>query len=409
MEEGEDGRLSGGYGTAHTYTASMGAQNKLEQEIAIFGESGSGKTVLLSSFFGATEDPAYGQEHSFEIVADDIGQGHTLRQNYLGMERDAKVPIQTIMTSHSYSFTVTPKRSEGEQGRNRRPFKALRLVWHDYPGDWFEQSTSGATESQRRVDTFRKLLGSDVAVLLVDGQKLKEYQDEEERYLKSLFGSFRSGLATLRDQVLEDGKLLVDFPRIWVIALSKADVLPDMDVQNFKDLMIYKAAQEIAALRQEIAKFIHTKEALSVGDDFLLLSSAKFEPGAIHVEERIGIDLLLPLAAILPFERLLRWESRMQLPRKVAASLMGGAAPTVAYMLLNKVRLPGPFGIVQRVVAGFLSRAVIEEAMGLAKEKLAAANKAATERKDYLTATLTGFKMALERGEDNGVLLRSKR
>ena len=31
----------------------------LEQHIAVFGESGSGKTVLVSSFYGATQEPEF--------------------------------------------------------------------------------------------------------------------------------------------------------------------------------------------------------------------------------------------------------------------------------------------------------------------------------------------------------------
>lgn len=32
----------------------------LEQHVAVFGESGSGKTVLVSSFHGATQEPESG-------------------------------------------------------------------------------------------------------------------------------------------------------------------------------------------------------------------------------------------------------------------------------------------------------------------------------------------------------------
>ena len=31
--------------------------NELKQEIAVFGASGSGKTVMLSSFYGAMQEP----------------------------------------------------------------------------------------------------------------------------------------------------------------------------------------------------------------------------------------------------------------------------------------------------------------------------------------------------------------
>ena len=54
----------------------------------------------------------------------------------------------------------------------------------------------------RRVDTFRSLLRSDVALLLVDGQKLLDNKGEEERYLKSLLTNFRQGLLRLKDDLL---------------------------------------------------------------------------------------------------------------------------------------------------------------------------------------------------------------
>ena len=37
----------------------MAKNRKIEQQIAVFGESGSGKTVLVSSFYGATQQQAY--------------------------------------------------------------------------------------------------------------------------------------------------------------------------------------------------------------------------------------------------------------------------------------------------------------------------------------------------------------
>ncbi|MGP9747303.1 hypothetical protein [Brachybacterium sp. AOP29-B2-41] len=56
----------------------MTKKRDLEQHIAVFGESGSGKTVLLSSFYGATQDPAFIKDNEFNVVADDTGQSHRL-------------------------------------------------------------------------------------------------------------------------------------------------------------------------------------------------------------------------------------------------------------------------------------------------------------------------------------------
>ena len=63
------------------------------------------------------------------------------------------------------------KNKGGGAKKNPKPFEALRLVWHDYPGEWWQEDVSVPEEAQRRVDTFKSLLGSDVAFLLVDGQR----------------------------------------------------------------------------------------------------------------------------------------------------------------------------------------------------------------------------------------------
>ena len=84
-------------------------------------------------------------------------------------------------------------------------------------------------------------------------------------------------------------------------------------------------------------------DALAVGEDFVLLSSAKFEPNKIEVTERIGLDLVLPLAAMLPFERHIRWVEQKQIPAKVAEELLGGAG-ALAAALIGKAKARGPQG-----------------------------------------------------------------
>lgn len=172
---------------------------------------------MLSSFYGATQEPEWLQTSLFHVAADDIGQGSRLHRNYLGMRDSARLPEATRFSSSPYAFSVKPKEGKAKP-RDAKQFDALHVVWHDYPGEWFEQDVSGPEEAQRRVDTFRSLLGADVALLLVDGQRSLDNAGEEERYLKSLLGNFRNGLLTLKDDLLDDGKPLVKFPRIWILA-----------------------------------------------------------------------------------------------------------------------------------------------------------------------------------------------
>lgn len=383
----------------------MHLSRALEQHIAVFGESGSGKTVMLSSFYGAAQEPQYLQKSLFHVVADDLGHGARLHRNYLGMRDSARPPQGTRFAATSYSFKIKMKDGPNAKTMNTRPFEALRLVWHDYPGDWFEDAVSGPEEAQRRVDAFRSLLRSDVALLLVDGQQLLDNAGQEERYLKSLLANFRNGLLSLQEDLLEDGKPLVEFPRIWLMALSKADLLPDFDVFKFRDLLIDKAGEDLIQMREVIAGFVEASDALSVGEDFVLLSSAKFRADKIEVTERVGLELVLPLAAMLPFERHARWAQTMQIPRKVAENLLDGAGALAAVLLHTKVNLPGRIGRLVNLIAPN----VVQAAVDLVGDKLKEANAEALAKHDNLTATLTGFRMALDKGEEQQILLRSHR
>lgn len=383
----------------------MQLSRALEQHIAVFGESGSGKTVMISSFYGAAQEPQYLRKSLFNVVANETGQGNRLHQNYLGMRDSARLPAPTRFSATSYSFSVKPKDGANAKAMKARPFDALRLVWHDYPGEWFEEDVSGAEEAKRKVDTFRALLGSDIALLLVDSQRLLDHSGEENLYLKSLLSNFRNGLLSLKDDLLEDGKPLVEFPRIWVMALSKSDLLPDMDVFKFRDLLIEKAGDDLAQLRDVLAGLVEASDALSVGEDFVLLSSAKFGSDKIEVTKRVGLELILPLAAMLPFERHVRWAQTKQIPGKVAQNLLAGAGPLAAALIGRKVKVPGAIGNMLNLIGPNL----LSEAAKLAGDKLSGINSEALAKQDYLSATLTGFRVDLDKAEEEQVLLRSRR
>lgn len=384
-----------------------------DQHIAVFGESGSGKTVMISSFYGATQEPQYRNDNLFDVVADDFGQGSRLHRNYLGMKNSAQVPDATRFSATSYSFSINLK-DRSAKAMKARPFDALRLVWHDYPGEWFEQDVSGPEEAQRRVDTFRSLLGSDVAVLLVDGQRLLDNAGEEERYLKSLMTSFRNGLQSLASELLVDSKPYVQFPRIWMFALSKSDLMPDLTVSEFRDLLVEKTSGEIDELRKVLATLVDDPELLSVGEDFVLLSSAKFGEAKIEMTKRVGLELILPLAAILPFERHVRWGELRQNGGKVAevlvaggmtiASALGGAGTLAAALAKRENKVLGAVGFLLANLGSSLN-----DVARLGGDKLRDANADALSKHQDLKATLTGFQMDLRRGEDDQILLLSRR
>ena len=381
-----------------------------EQNIAVFGESGSGKTVLLSSFYGATQEPAVVSQSLYRVVADDIGQGTRLRQNYLRMQNQAQAPAADRFIATPYSFTLKPKDVEDARVSRAKPFNALRLVWHDYPGEWFEEEPSSDTEAARRVETFTKLLKSDVALLLVDGQKLLHYAGEEEKYLKSLLWGLRGGLEKLKDDILADGEPLAEFPRIWLFALSKADLHPGLDVHGFHDLVVEKAAGDVAALHETLKGFVQVPEALSIGEDFMLLSSAKFAPDKIEVTQRVGLDLILPVACMLPLERLAQWADRFDIPVKVLGQLVDHADAFAAVLATGGARLAAKVLAKVPKVGPLLELIAIPamtEAVKLATSKLEEIHAQALLDRDYLTAILVQFRLDLDQGAKDDLLVKS--
>lgn len=389
-----------------------------EQHIAVFGEAGSGKTVLVSSFYGRTQEGTY-ENDLWDLVALQTGQGHRLYQNYLGMRDSATAPLTNRFTNTTYEFSVKLKSDDADEAK-KRPFDELRLAWHDYPGEWFTEDPSTVEERNRRTDTFFSLLKSDVAIILVDGQKLLEYQGEEERYLKSLLGNFRQNILRLKDDLLAQDGLLIEFPRIWILALTKADLVPGWDVDTFRDLVILKAADDIDLLRSTISELIATPTALSIGEDFMLLSSAKFElkadnlePIKIDLTQRIGLELILPIASLLPLERRVLWEERMTIPRKVVDSLADGADVIAAaltgtkFMAMEKLlKKAGRSEKGLELIAKALP--LLANAIKVVGPKLQELNEQARAQHQHLRAMLTQFKLDLEQGVADKVIRTQK-
>lgn len=389
-----------------------------EQNIAVFGEAGSGKTVLVSSFYGPTQESAY-QNDLWDLVALQPGQGGRLLQTYLGLRDSAARPISNRFSGITYQFAVKLK-TTGLKESTKRPFDELRLMWHDYPGEWFESDPDGDEEKARRLETWKNLLKSDVALILVDGQKLLDYRGEEERYLTSLFANYRQNFLRAKDDLLATDGPLVEFPRIWILALSKSDLLPDWTVESFRDLLIRKSAGEINSLRDTIAGLLDTPEALSLGEDFLLLSSAKFqmkpggvEPSEIDLTQRVGVDLVLPLASILPLERRVQWQQQFDIPLKVVDKLADGADVIAAALLGMKFktveRLVKKVAKTNKAAGVFIQLTpILAAAVAAAGPKLKEINAEAQAKHDHLRAMLTQFKLDLEKSVTDNVALFRK-
>ena len=279
-----------------------GRRSQYEQHIALFGESGSGKTTLLAVFYGYQQDTKFQNEAGYRLLADDTTQGQTLLHSFWNL---TNVPA-TRLESHKYSFHIRLAAPNNER-KTPEEKECAKLVWHDYPGEWWtETKTEG--EQQDKEQTFLSLMSSDVALFLVDGAKLKESGD---KYLKCLFCNFRDELCRLKaSSVLKSKFPLTHFPRIWLICLSKADLLPNLTTEEFRQRVISVANDELQALKREIQGIIEEPELFTLGEDYLLLSAAEYNESnetITNIEKRKGVDLIVPISFTVPVKRSLDW------------------------------------------------------------------------------------------------------
>lgn len=191
--------------------------------------------------------------------------------------------------------------------------------------------------------------------------------------------------------------------------------MPDVEVADLRDMVILNAAHEVDQLRKLLERVVLGREALSVGEDFVLLSSAKFAPGMIEVSQRVGVDLVMPIASVLPLERFVRWAEARNLRGKVAEVLLGHASSVAGVVVVlvgligRAAKRRGPIGAVATLISSVVSKEMIDEAVTLAGDKLREANANAAAKGDYLRAALTQFGIDLEDGEKRDILLRSRR
>lgn len=386
------------------------------QHLAVFGESGSGKTVLLSSFYGHMTEPSTIASSAYRITAKDASQHDSLRQVYLRMRDLNRTPPANRFKKNSFEFEVSVNQPIDPKAKKAPTPKQVSLVWHDYPGEWWEETPGTPEEKQRQKDTVATLMGSDVALLLIDASRLTTDPDTQARYLKSVLGNYRESIRRMRTDLVPDGKLLVDFPRIWVLTLSKADLLPDLTASQFADLVTLHAADEVNQLRLDIGQLVKGG-AVALGEDFLRLSSAQFSPDRIDTDTTIGVDTIVPLTLLLPISHFARWEERKILPARKAHQTL------VKFTELTSKHKLGPKALAGKAIANPLLRkfpgmkhidsiaklaAFLSAAALLGSDQLKRLEENAKAKHEYLQAALLNFEATLAQAEEQGVLVRRR-
>lgn len=249
--------------------------NQQELKIALFGESKSGKSVFMASYFGNQQRGNFGKEHNWRLSMKNDGNRTELLDRYHFMA-EGGFPGGTE-TFSEYTFDYRIRKINGSY----YPDSAFSVTWYDYPGDWWTKTVEKSALGMRK-EAFNKLLESHTAILLVDGEKWKKHRTT---YVKKLFDSFRNAIEQI------DRNNSEKFPDEWLIAISKSDLLDTDDTVEIIAHEIRKLAlEELNALKE-------TLQSNAFGDRFILLSSVKADgQKVINAEKTVGLELIAPLS-----------------------------------------------------------------------------------------------------------------
>src|ERR1051325_2964271 len=94
-----------------------------EIRLALFGQSMSGKTTFLASYFGNQQRNSFEEAHGYRLEAEDVSDGNKLLARYYRME-EGEFPLGTEQFSE-FRFGLKT---------NGLPTPGLGIVWYDYPG-----------------------------------------------------------------------------------------------------------------------------------------------------------------------------------------------------------------------------------------------------------------------------------
>ncbi len=250
-----------------------------EVRIALFGPSSSGKTSLLASYYGNQQRAGFEEKHGYHLTVEDTSAGNRLLARYYRME-EGDFPLGTdTFEEYCFGFKV-----------HELTEPSFKIVWYDYPGGWWEDTPKDEDEDQVRRDTFRNLLQSHAGILLIDGE---QYNKRGTAYVHYLLDQFKNEIRQIKDCLSSEGKPIEAFPKQWIIAISKADILPEnITAEDICKKIVSDSNDQLEGLKKAV-------DSADFGCQYMLISSVKGEgKKVINSHKYIGLQLIAPVVLL---------------------------------------------------------------------------------------------------------------
>lgn len=341
--------------------------------IAFFGSRSSGKTSLLSSYFGHMQRPSWERERQYRISTS-VADSNLLLRNFYRMQKGS-FPEATVGRELPYVFSMWISGC-------RQP--AFDIEWIDYPGEWWEKVPEDEAKKDAREICLQKLTQSHVGFLVIDGY---HYRTEGRAYLGALLSQFNNVVRNLLQPEHGTTSVVTTFGVAdWIILLTKADLMPE-------DYTAEQLATECLELAEEINGLGDTLSSRRFGDRYLLVSAALGEEDrVIDVEKSIGLDLIAPCALLSVAEHVVA-EAKAKVPTdprpwwlRVARAVVevldkaDDFLPKKYQVLTGLLRIFGANEAIAQTEKGYRDRQASLAAQGRAMEAGVAAMKADLQR-----------------------------
>jgi GTPase SAR1 family protein len=276
--------------------------------VALFGERYVGKSTLLTCFYGNQRDSQQRDQRGYALLLQDRNLHERILAAHAGLRTTSRPLEATHTWSTVYDFAL---RVEGDNDRN-----VFQMQWVDYYGGWWNNSPSNPSERARRDECLRWLLGADLGLFLIDGQRFRQLE-ERRHYVPNMLRQFRDELRNQRQELAKERRHLLFYPKLWIVCLTKADLYPeDYRAENFADDLRLSGVDQLIELRDEIGSLTGDKD-VRFGPHFLLLSAAAMtSDGGLDLAKTLGLDLL---PAVIFYAHLQRY-----FPRRARRSVEEG-------------------------------------------------------------------------------------
>ena len=354
-----------------------------EVRIALFGMKGAGKTTLLASYFGNQQRNAFEERHGYRLEAADAAQGSVLLSRYYRLE-GGDFPIGSDgFDTLRFGLKV-----------HQLPTPSLDVVWYDYPGGWWETAPSDEAERDARRKALELLLDSHAAILLIDSER---YVKEGLTYARSLLDQFRAEIRRIVNELSALGKA-PDFPEQWLIAFSKADLLPEHTTAlTLAQELREGAADQLLGVHKAVGSG-------SFGEEFLLLSAVRGDGRRVlDAHQSLGLTTIAPLVLLGALSRVAEKTGRGRIWGTLATALDVMRGLTEVVDKLDDF-LPGKY----RVLTVLIKALRTKEGLSVSAEKLRERQKSAANRGKALDAAAYALRAELARPDTERAYFKTR-